>query len=305
MTTPLRIAVADDEPDMRDFYQTVLPRLGNIVVAAVSNGRDLLEQCRLHRPDLVITEIKMPDVDGIEAAATIYQQRPIPVILVSAYHDPETIQRAEADHVMSYLVKPVRAADLAPCIALARRRFADVQALAALSLTDELTGLNNRRGFLVLAEQQVKLAQRKEHKLSLLFIDVDGLKAINDTHRHQAGDRVLRETAEILRQTFRSSDILARLGGDEYCVLVIDDPSGAGAAIERLLNNVERRNAADRGAPAALSLSVGAVDIDPAAGIRVEDWLDIADKRMYEQKLAKRRMKEQIILHAVTTDAPA
>jgi two-component system, response regulator PdtaR len=129
MNRALRIAVADDEPDMREYFQTILPRLGHEVVAVAEDGRDLLEKCRETRPDLVITDIKMPDMDGIDAAAQLYGNGPIPVILVSAYHDPGLIQRAEADHILAFLVKPIKQADLEPAIAIAMRRFEQFQDL--------------------------------------------------------------------------------------------------------------------------------------------------------------------------------
>ncbi len=129
MTRPLRIVVADDEPDMRQYFQRMLPRLGHKVVAAATNGRELVELCRAENPDLVITDIKMPELDGIEAALQIEQHRPVPIILVSAYHDASLIQRAEANHVLGYLVKPIKLADLEPSIALAVRRFEEFQAL--------------------------------------------------------------------------------------------------------------------------------------------------------------------------------
>jgi two-component system, response regulator PdtaR len=129
MSLPLRIAVADDEPDMRDYFAKILPRLGHQVVAVARDGRELVEQCQALRPDLVITDIKMPELDGIDAAIALYQETPLPVILVSAYHDAELVQRAEADHIMGYLVKPIKQADLAPVIALAMRRFEQFQEL--------------------------------------------------------------------------------------------------------------------------------------------------------------------------------
>jgi two-component system, response regulator PdtaR len=129
MNQSLRIAVADDEPDMRDYFAKILPRLGHHVVAVAENGEELLQLCRSTRPDLVITDIKMPDMDGIDAAVRIYQEGPIPVILVSAYHDPGLIRRAEADHIMGYLVKPIKQADLEPVIQLAVRRFEQFQEL--------------------------------------------------------------------------------------------------------------------------------------------------------------------------------
>jgi len=129
MNPPLRIVVADDEPDMRDYFQKSLARLGHTVVAVAADGRQLVEACRADQPDLVLTDIKMPDMDGIEAAIHLYRERPVPVILVSAYHDSGLIKRAEADHIMGYLVKPIKQADLEPVITLAVRRFEQFQAL--------------------------------------------------------------------------------------------------------------------------------------------------------------------------------
>jgi two-component system, response regulator PdtaR len=129
MTHSLRIAVADDEPDVREYLQKVLLRLGHNVVGAAQTGRALIVLCKSTQPDLIISDIKMPDMDGIDAATEIYKERPIPVILVSAFHDAELIARAEADHVMGYLVKPIKQADLVPAIALATRRFEQFKAL--------------------------------------------------------------------------------------------------------------------------------------------------------------------------------
>jgi response regulator NasT len=129
MSGKLRIAVADDEPDMRDYLERILPRLGHQVVAIAEDGEQLVEQCQLQRPDLVITDIKMPGLDGIEAAKLIHREYPVPIILISGYHDPELIQRAECDQVMAYLVKPIKQTDLAPAIAIAMRRFEQLMVL--------------------------------------------------------------------------------------------------------------------------------------------------------------------------------
>jgi AmiR/NasT family two-component response regulator len=144
MTKHLRIAVADDELDMREYLQRFLPRLGHEVVAAVENGRQLVEACHELGPDLVITDIKMPEVDGIEAAASIFRDRPTPVILVSAFHDPELIERAEQDHVMAYLVKPIKLADLETAIAITMRRYEQFQSLRR-EATDLRQALEDRK----------------------------------------------------------------------------------------------------------------------------------------------------------------
>ncbi len=129
MDRSLRIAVADDEPDMRDYYKTILPRLGHEVVAVAETGAQLVELCQQANPDLVISDIRMPEMDGIDASTAIHKTRPVPVILVSGYHDSELINRAQADHVLAYLVKPIKQVDLIPTIALAMRRFEQFQQL--------------------------------------------------------------------------------------------------------------------------------------------------------------------------------
>jgi response regulator NasT len=129
MSRPLKIAVADDEPRMLEFYRETLPRLGHEVVTAARAGRELVEQARAVRPDLIITDIKMPDMDGIDATRQICQDEVIPVILVSAFSDPDLIERAGSNYVMAYLVKPIKPTDLEPAIAIVRRRFDEFQAL--------------------------------------------------------------------------------------------------------------------------------------------------------------------------------
>jgi AmiR/NasT family two-component response regulator len=144
MTPSLRIVVADDERDMRDYFHKILPRLGHRVVAAAVNGEQLIDFCRFYRPDLVITDIKMPDMDGIEAATKLYEEMPLPVILVSAYSDAKLIERAEGDHIMAYLVKPIKQTDLEPAIGLARRRFEQFEALRR-EASDMRQALENRK----------------------------------------------------------------------------------------------------------------------------------------------------------------
>jgi len=128
MNRSLRIAVADDERDMREYLQTILPTLGHEVVAVAETGKQLLERCRATHPDLVVTDIRMPDMDGIQAAAEINRDRPVPVVLVSGYQDGELLKRAENENVMAYLVKPVKAGDLTAALGLAVLRFEQLQA---------------------------------------------------------------------------------------------------------------------------------------------------------------------------------
>jgi diguanylate cyclase (GGDEF)-like protein len=156
--------------------------------------------------------------------------------------------------------------------------------LEQLALIDALTGLNNRRGFLTLAGQQLRIADRFGKRLHLLFADLDGMKWINDTLGHSEGDRALRETAELLRRTFRESDILARIGGDEFAVLALgEDKSEEGTIRSRFEEQLVAHNdSADRGY--RLSISIGITVYDPSVPCSIEQLLDRGDALMYEQK---------------------
>jgi len=158
------------------------------------------------------------------------------------------------------------------------------EALRAMALLDELTGLYNRRGFFTLGQQQLKTAHRTKRRMVLLFADLDGMKRINDTFGHPEGDRALIETADVLRETFRESDIIARIGGDEFVVLAIET-NGFPAEVltHRLQENLEARNArGDR--RYKLSLSVGLARYDPESPCSIDDLLTQADRLMYERK---------------------
>ncbi len=166
-------------------------------------------------------------------------------------------------------------------------------AMRSLALTDELTRLCNRRGFLALAEQQLKLANRTGRRVLLFLADVDGLKQINDTFGHREGDRVLREAAEVLKMTFRDSDIIARLGGDEFVVLANEAPDESEEIITaRLHENLRTRN--QKEPPFVLSISVGVVPFIPSRACSVEDLVARADKAMYAQKRSQRHSSPEV-----------
>ena len=158
--------------------------------------------------------------------------------------------------------------------------------LRALSLVDALTGLPNRRAFITLSDQALKWAARSRKEVLLIFIDVDNLKQINDTHGHLAGDRALVDTARVLRETFREADIVARLGGDEFIVLITADSEEAGKLVmDRLQARIATHNeSGDR--PYALGLSIGFTHAN-ADGARLLDLMERADASLYEQKRAR------------------
>jgi diguanylate cyclase (GGDEF)-like protein/PAS domain S-box-containing protein len=159
-------------------------------------------------------------------------------------------------------------------------------AVRLLSLRDELTGLYNRRGFLELAQQQLLLTERTCRAAVLVYMDLDGMKEINDERGHEQGDRALVETAGILRQTFRASDIVARLGGDEFVVLAPDvDVDKAAMLLERTQHAIDTWNQRHQG-DFKLALSLGAALRE--SGETIDELLSRADALMYDQKRARR-----------------
>ena len=171
---------------------------------------------------------------------------------------------------------------------ITRRKELEMQ-LLEMSNTDQLTGLYNRRGFFIMAEKQLQVAQRIGARLTLLFIDLDNLKQINDTLGHEGGDTTLKAAAAVLQDTFRQADILGRIGGDEFAALMVEG-NGEQEDItiqERLQANLDRRNQ-DLPAAFPLGLSYGITHLDPQHPRNLDELIAEADRRMYHAKQTKK-----------------
>jgi diguanylate cyclase (GGDEF)-like protein/PAS domain S-box-containing protein len=157
------------------------------------------------------------------------------------------------------------------------------------SLRDELTGVYNRRGFLELMEHQRLLSRRQEQAIGLLYIDLDGFKMINDQYGHKVGDQAIGDTADIIRRTFRTSDIVARMGGDEFVVAAIDsEKEGLTLITRRLKENFDRYNAARGADQPSLKYSVGGVLVHPDEKADLGSLIEKADRLMYRHKKTRR-----------------
>ena len=176
---------------------------------------------------------------------------------------------------------------------ITERKMAE-EHLKHLSLTDGLTGLFNRRGFIALGEKQLQAACRNNWELFILFADLDDLKIINDEHGHKEGDRALIETAGILTKTFRRADLLGRVGGDEFVAMFTDRKGKRSekTVLERLEKNLERNNR-KKGRAFNLSLSCGTVRYDHQSPCSIEELMHRADELMYEQKKEKKALKRE------------
>lgn len=151
-----------------------------------------------------------------------------------------------------------------------------------LSITDVMTGLRNRRGFFLQAEQSFKVTKRQRLPSAVMFADVDGLKKINDQLGHDVGDQFIRDSAEVLRNSFRASDVIARLGGDEFAAYTIE-ATNSDAILNRIKERMEAFNR-NSSRPYQVAFSAGIVQCDPLSSLTLADYLLMADTQMYAQK---------------------
>lgn len=163
-----------------------------------------------------------------------------------------------------------------------------VQQIRRLSITDDLTGLYNRRGFHLMGEQVLRRLRRSRESFLIAFFDVDGLKQVNDHHGHRMGDQLIKDMAALLRETLRESDIVARVGGDEFCVLAQGVNGDSEELRQRLQAQLHQFNGKTE-KPYQLSFSMGIVKSPTSRIPNIEALMEAADERMYEDKYNRRR----------------
>jgi diguanylate cyclase (GGDEF)-like protein len=240
--------------------------------------------------DIILLDLGLPESFGLPTFEQLHEQYPdLPIIVLTGLSDEEVALAAVQQGAQDYLNKSeINIPTLTRAIRYAIERNRLTIELRNASITDALTGLYNRRGFELLAGQQIKAAVRGGQLLNLLYVDMDGLKWINDNLGHQEGDRALVDVAVLLRATCRSSDIIARLSGDEFAILVYCDKEVCGHKVwRRLQEQIEEHNRRV-GRPYRLALSAGVVEFDPQQPISLHQLLDRADAMMYEEKNRRR-----------------
>jgi diguanylate cyclase (GGDEF)-like protein len=279
------LLIVDDEESLLDMLSRSLVNSG-YACETFTSGMAVLDRLRSSPADILITDIAMPGLAGLDLTREAKRIRPdTMVIIMTGFIDDFSYDQAMEAGASDFIKKPFTLQEL-----LMRLKQVKMQErLRAISITDELTGLLNRRGFFALAEQQMKVVSRAKRDLALLFADVDGFKAINDTFGHQEGDKALAGIADLFRQTFRESDIIARMSGDEFAILLIDTPlQNVSLIIGRLEQNIDAFNRSG-GAPYRLSISIGMVVHDHDRPRTIDDLLKEADALMYAEKQRKSR----------------
>jgi len=286
-----KVLIVDDEEMVRNFLCSLLPRYGHRCEVAKS-GIEALEKIKNDFFDAAIIDIVMPHMDGVtltEELLRLYFD--LPIMLVTGHAQEHSAESAMAAGAREFIRKPFSVEEFIMRFDKMMRDHKEEKALLALSLTDELTGLCNRRRFFILTEQYLKAAIRRKERPLLLFIDMDDLKGINDRYGHNEGDQALIDLANILKKTFRESDIIARIGGDEFIVLLESSDKTSETLIARLHENVKDYNA--QRSERILSISLGTAQFDPESSISIDELLSKADALMYAHKSRRWRGPEQ------------
>jgi diguanylate cyclase (GGDEF)-like protein len=264
-----------------------------IDLAPVSSMADALAALDRDRFDSALVEVTATD-EADRALAPLTRLRDhaseMPIIaLIRGGDDALGVRALKAGAQDALALSLVTGDLLLRAIRYAIERHQLQMALCAMSLVDDLTALYNRRGFLTLARQQLRMADRMGRRVCLLFVDLDGLKWINDTHGHLVGDQALIDTGDLLRETFRDSDIIARFGGDEFVVLALENQdSSIETWMRRLRDRLDEINALP-GRRCPLSVSTGVSYYEPAFPTPLEELLARADNLMYAEKNRKRQ----------------
>jgi two-component system, cell cycle response regulator len=278
-----RVLVVDDDALLLDTLQQGLSLRGYLCETAIDAATALRHINKKYFHSMVI-DITLPDMNGLQLTEKVKKLNPdIAVIIMTGFINEFSYQDAMEARAADFIRKPFGLQEL-----IARLEYATMhEKLYRISLHDDLTGLYNRRGFFTLAEHLLKQAKREQDGLFMLYADLDDLKGINDTLGHQKGDWALIDAGNVLKKNFRDSDIIARIGGDEFGVMPIGK---SGDNVELIINRFQKAVEMDNlksKREYKLSISTGIAYFDSLSPCTIDELLSQADKSMYEHKKGK------------------
>jgi diguanylate cyclase (GGDEF)-like protein len=299
MVGKFSVLVVDDDPDKR-MLLTVALQMAGYEVRTANDGEEGLQAVESFQPDLIITDVMMPKMDGYELARRVRanpQTRFLPIIIQTAARSgAEDIRRGSEVGALGYITDPT---DIDMLLARARtlldfKHYLDTCEEAAF--TDHLTGLANRRRFERQLEREVSRTLRYGRPFCLLLLDIDNFKLVNDTYGHEAGDEVIRRLALTLQAGTRGIDLAARIGGEEFAVILPEtDFEGGVDVAERLRIAIRETDAAPVGTITA-SFGVAEFPVCASAG---RELLAVADVALYQAKRAGRdRVERGVVAEA-------
>jgi diguanylate cyclase (GGDEF)-like protein len=296
------VLVVDDDPDKLSLLELALQTAGYQVRLA-ANGLEGLRAIDSYQPDLVITDVMMPLMNGYELARRIRdnpQTRFIPVILqTAASFQAEDLRRGSEAGALGYITDPT---DLDLLLARVRtlldfKSYLDTCEEAAF--TDHLSGLANRRRFERQFERELARTSRYGHPFCLLLVDIDHFKKVNDTCGHAAGDDVIKELAKVLQAGTRGIDLAARIGGEEFAVLLTETSLASAQEVAERLRLASRSIRVPQGD--GITISIGVAEC-PLSGSTADELFDCADASLY---LAKSTGRDRVVYSGLPSQNPA
>jgi len=293
----MRILIADDTKTNLAILTASLMDLGHEVIP-VDSGEKAIESFKTNRPDLIILDVVMEGIDGFECAKRIRELSNddwIPIIFLSSSVDDQHISRGIDAGGDDYLAKPFSQITLAAKIKamqrisdMRKKLFIATQQLSQLSVTDALTGLYNRLEFEKIIKQKIAESDRYQRNIALFFIDLDYFKVVNDTWGHHIGDLLLVEVAKRLKGCLRSSDFIARMGGDEFAIILnqIENKDAASSVAKNIISVITKEFILDK-KTIKIGVSIG-IALYPSPIKNYENLVNNADSAMYKAKAAGR-----------------
>jgi two-component system cell cycle response regulator len=286
------------------FHEAIDFRLMDVTALSVKlqNLQLTLRQIAEQAPDVLLLDSTLSSPFVLRMAAHVRDRMPsLPILMLPDIHGALN-QSALADTVpLGNHSAPPATDTIARTIRFTQARLGLQRNLLQMALRDDLTGLHNRRGFIALATQHLTWARDTGQHMVMFFADLDGLKWINDQFGHGEGDRAISLTAACIRKTFRKFDVTARLSGDEFVALIMEEPGRSAETICRRLQ-MDLAHCAD--SPYKLSLSVGVSHFDPGAPVTLQELMKQADTALYQHK-RKKRSSVPGGLAAVNSESPA
>jgi diguanylate cyclase (GGDEF)-like protein len=281
------ILITDDNPNNIKVAGSTIATIG-YKIAVAQNGLDTIKFAQKKHPDLIVLDVMMADMDGIETCEKLKDDpntSDIPVIFLTAKNDTDTIKKCFEAGAVDYITKPFNNYELIARVKVHAELQISKKKLKKLASQDELTGLNNRRMFFEKAELELHRVERYKRSLSVMMCDLDNFKNINDTYGHPFGDKVLRKIAEATTETFRDVDVIGRLGGEEFGIMVPETHlGGAITAAERFRKAIEKLEVVtDDGEIVKISVSIG-LAMYPSNGCDLAKLIKGADTALYQAK---------------------
>ena len=284
---PLTVLVIEDHPDQRDLLAIVLQREGYRVVTA-ANGIEALEKLEAQHVQIALSDIMMPKMDGFELINRIRSNpalRNIYLILITARIQEGDRVRGLDLGADDYITKPFSFSELLARVRVGSRVVQYQQHLEYQTQVDSLTGLFNRRAFEKKVHEEFERSKRYHNPLSLMILDIDNFKTINDTYGHHGGDAALVKISETLRQKTRQSDFPSRYGGEEFVLVLPETDQNNALQVAGKIHEEIRSctfGTADR--PFALTVSIGLTSSSRKSYSDWREMLDDADQALYVAK---------------------